>query len=414
MSYLTVESEVASLKKVCLHRPGAELLNLQPQDLNRLLFDDIPYLEAAQREHDAFAQDLRNCGVEVLYLEELVAQALDTAPDIRAAFIEEWIRESGLRGTIAPSAVRTYLQAISNNLDLVRQSMAGITARELDIPQGATSRLRSFVASERGATPALVVDPMPDLYFTRDPFVVIGNRVLINHMYSQTRNRETIYARYIFTHHPIYGGVKRVMEPDSAFHMEGGDILVLNNHVLAVGISQRTEAGAVDALANALFWQEDSTFDTICAISIPQERSYMHLDTVFTQLDVDMFTIHPTIYHALEVFKMTKGAHKHEVTIERLDMKFQKALAAILNLDSVQLIPCGGGDTIAANREQWDDGCNTLCISPKKVCVYARNIQTNHALLQAGVSVVELNASELTRGRGGPRCMSMPFERACL
>ncbi|MBR2682937.1 MAG: arginine deiminase, partial [Atopobiaceae bacterium] len=199
---------------------------------------------------------------------------------------------------------------------------------------------------------------------------------------------------------------------DSAFHIEGGDVLNLNSHTLAIGISQRTQAAAIDTLAQTCFWgKKGSEIDTIYAFNIPVSRAFMHLDTVFTQIDVDKFTIHPGIMGTLQVFKITKGAEKGEIKIVEMIDTLEHVLAKALDLDAVKLIPCGAGDPTAAAREQWNDGSNTLCVSPGKICVYQRNSVTNDALYKEGLELLVCPSAELSRGRGGPRCMSMPFWR---
>ena len=411
-SGLNVRNEIGQLKKVMLHRPGDELTNLPPRDLARLLFDDVPFLPEAQREHDAFADTLRAAGVEVLYLEQLVAEALDAVEGAREEFLSQWIDEAGIKGAIATSAVRELLDSITDTRELVKKTMAGIARREVDLPLGSSATLNALVASESESH--LLVDPMPNLYFTRDPFAVVGTGVNLNRMYSVTRNRETIYGKYIFKYHPDYKDVSLYYRRDSSFHTEGGDVLNINEHTVAVGISQRTQAAAIDVMAQNMFWNSDSKIDTILAFNIPVSRAFMHLDTVFTQIDVDKFTIHPAIMGTLQVFKLTPGANPGEVEIVEINDKLENILAKAMGLDAVKLIPCGGGDPIAAAREQWNDGSNTLAVAPGKICVYQRNNVTNDVLYKEGMELLVVPSAELSRGRGGPRCMSMPFWREDL
>lgn len=412
---LHVPSEIGNLKKVMLHRPGDELLNLPPDELERLLFDDVPFLPVAQEEHDTFAQTLRDQGVEVLYLEKLVAEALDAAPEARDEFLDQWVAEAGISGKHAPAIIREYIDSFKDNYEMVLHTMAGVTKQEVQLPVKASETLRSIVGTDGDTESDLLVDPMPNLYFTRDPFAVVGNGVNLNRMYSVTRNRETLYGKYIFKYHPDYKDSPLWYRRNSAYHTEGGDVLNLNSHAIAVGISQRTEAAAIDVMANHMFWShEDCPIDEIYAFNIPSSRAFMHLDTVFTQIDVDKFTIHPAIMGTLQVFKMTPGAHENEVKIEEMNDTLEHTLAKILGLDQVTLIPCGGGDPIAAAREQWNDGSNTLCVRPGTICVYQRNNVTNDILYKAGMELLVIPSAELSRGRGGPRCMSMPFWREDL
>ena len=409
---LHVPSEIGALKKVCLHRPGEELLNLPPFELERLLFDDVPFLEVAQEEHDAFAQILRDQGVEVLYLEKLVAEVFDAVPEARQEFLDQYIAEAGIKGKNMPKVVREKLDSIKDNLEFVQKTMAGLTKAEIEMPLVSSTTLDSMVNTESESD--LIIDPMPNLYFTRDPFAVIGNGVNLNRMYSVTRNRETLYGKYIFKYHPDYKDVSLYFRRDAAFHTEGGDVLNINEHTLAVGISQRTQAAAIDVMAQNIFWNSDSKVDRILAFDIPNNRAMMHLDTVFTQIDVDKFTIHPAIMGTLKVYELTPGKNPGEVNIKEMIDTLEHVLEDATGVDQVKLIPCGGGDPIAAAREQWNDGSNTLAVAPGKICVYARNTVTNDVLYKEGMELLVCPSAELSRGRGGPRCMSMPFWREDL
>ena len=403
MAGVNVKSEIKPLKKVLLHRPGKELLNLTPNTLEELLFDDIPFLKVAQAEHDAFAQALRDNGVEVVYLENLMAEVLDANPALREQFLKQFIEEAGIRTERYQKILFDYLNDnYESNIDLVMKCMEGVNLTELH-----TDKSNSLVDLVSEAS-KMVVAPMPNLYFTRDPFAMIGNGVSINRMYSVTRNRETIYGEYIFNYHPDFKGTPQYYSRYNTFHIEGGDILNINEHVLAIGISQRTEPDAIDEIAHNIFRDETSPVDTILAFNIPNNRAMMHLDTVFTQIDVDKFTIHPGIMGPLTVFEITPEGEgiKVKETSGTLEEVLEKYVGC-----PVTLIPCAGGDRIAAEREQWNDGSNTLCIAPGRVVVYERNDVTNALLRKNNIDVIEIPSAELSRGRGGPRCMSMPIWR---
>ena len=407
MAGVNVKSEIKPLKKVLLHRPGKELLNLTPNTLEELLFDDIPFLKVAQEEHDSFAQALRDNGVEVVYLEDLTAEVLAADPELREKFLLQWIDEAGIKTERYRKIIFDYMQEnYPDAKDFVLKTMEGINLTELH-----TDKSNSLVDLVSEAS-KMVVAPMPNLYFTRDPFAMIGNGVSINRMYSVTRNRETIYGEYIFNYHPDFKGTPQYYSRYNTFHIEGGDILNINEHVLAIGISQRTEPDAIDAIARNIFNDETSPIDTILAFNIPVSRAFMHLDTVFTQIDRDKFTIHPGIMGPLTVFEITpdgKGGTKIRERNEELSGVLSEYVG-----EKVTLIPCGGGDRIAAEREQWNDGSNTLCVRPGTVVVYQRNNVTNDVLYKQGINCLEMPSAELSRGRGGPRCMSMPAWREAL
>ncbi len=403
-----VTSEIKPLKKVLLHRPGKELLNLTPDTLQELLFDDIPYLKDAQLEHDEFAQILRDNNIEVVYLEDLMAETLNYNPNIKPAFIRQFIYEAGIRTPMYKDMLFDFLMSIENNKELVLKTMEGIKVSELNRKKKDIENSLVDLVSEEGK---FLAAPMPNLYFTRDPFASVGNGVVLNKMYSETRSRETIYASYIFNYHPDYQDkVTKYYDRENPFHIEGGDVLNLNEHVLAVGISQRTSADAIDLLAKNLFKDPECQIDTVLAFLIPECRAFMHLDTVFTQIDFDKFTYHPGIMDTLRVFEITKGYNDDEVKVKQKKGSLEKILEEYLKID-ITLIPCAGGDKIPSEREQWNDGTNTLCIAPGVVVVYNRNNVTNAVLREHGIKVFEMHSAELSRGRGGPRCMSMPLIR---
>lgn len=400
---INVRSEINKLKKVLLHRPGRELLNLTPDSLQRLLFDDVPFLRVAQAEHDAFAKILRDNGVEVVYLEDLVAETLDTSHELKVQFLKQFIEEGGVKLEVYKKALLDFFLSYKDTKEMVLKTMEGVNMSELNIP-------RHDLVSYLEDPTELILDPMPNLYFTRDPFASVQNGVILNRMYSVTRNRETIYAYYIFHYHPEYKG-KVIMFYDrtNPFHIEGGDVLNINDETLAIGISQRTEAPAIDLVAkNILFDEKNSHIKTILAFRIAESRAFMHLDTVFTQIDYDKFSVHPAILGPLQVFEITRDGN--DVKVVPQEGKLEDILTRYVGR-KVTLIPCGGGDRIAAEREQWNDGSNTLCIAPGTVVVYERNEVTNKLLREHGINVIEMPSAELSRGRGGPRCMSMPLVR---
>ena len=364
-------------------------------------------MKVAQEEHDAFAQALRDNGVEVFYLEDLMAEVLEANPELREQFLKQWIEEAGIRTDRYQKIIFDYMQEnYPDAKDFVLKTMEGINLTELH-----TDKSNSLVdlVSESSK---MVIKPMPNLYFTRDPFAMIGNGVSINRMYSQTRNRETIYGDYIFKNHPDFVGTPEYYSRNDTFHIEGGDILNINEHVLAIGISQRTEPDAIDAIAKNIFEDETSPVETILAFNIPVSRAFMHLDTVFTQIDYDKFTIHPGIMGPLTVFEITPDGNGGTKIRER-DEDLESILTEYVG-QPVKLIPCGGGDRIAAEREQWNDGSNTLCVRPGTVVVYQRNNVTNDVLYKNGINCLVMPSAELSRGRGGPRCMSMPAWREAL
>lgn len=405
---ICVKSEIGKLRKVLIHRPGGELEHLTPEYLTTLLFDDIPYLKRAQVEHDSFAETLRSCGVEVVYLCDLVAQALDTDPAVRRQFVKEFLSNADTRIVGHEKELFKLLMDEPDTRTMVLRTMEGIMDDGFDFKK--TNPLLNLTRTKAG----FILDPIPNLYFTRDPMASVGCGASLNHMFSVTRNRETIYMKYVFEHHPDFQNkVKKYYDPSVPYSIEGGDIHNLSADTLAIGLSERTTAQAIEVLARNIFADEESTIRNILAIDIPNMRAFMHLDTVLTQADKDVFIVHPGILHNIKVYRVFPGA-KGTIKAESLKGTLESIFCRFLGLDEVRFIKCGGNNMIAAEREQWNDGSNALCVEPGTVIVYDRNTITNDILRDNGLKTLEIASSELSRGRGGPRCMSMPLVRDAL
>jgi arginine deiminase len=405
---LNVTSEIGGLKEVLLHRPGEEVENLTPDYLAEFLFDDIPYLKVAQEEHDDFARQLKARGVKVSYIENLVAEMMATNADLRREFVDTFLIEAHIHSSRFRAHVSSWLFDNFDNKALADKLIAGIRTNEVPGYEKLTT-----LESLANADYPFLTNPLPNVLFTRDPFATIGHGVTINKMHTDIRSRETLFADYVFKHHPTYKNVNvpRWFNRDAKTELEGGDELVINKKTLFIGISQRTQAASIEALAEKMFYTEGVSFERILAFNIPKVRAFMHLDTVFTQIDHNKFTIHPGIEGSLEVFTLTKGkGGVGSLHIEKSNDTLEHLLSKTLDR-KVELFRCGGGDVIAGGREQWNDGANTLAINPGEVFVYSRNHVTNKLLTEAGIKLNIIPSSELSRGRGGPRCMSMPLIR---
>ncbi|MBQ9485042.1 arginine deiminase [Candidatus Saccharibacteria bacterium] len=398
-------SEIAPLKKVLMHRPGDEFLNLTPNTLERLLFDDIPYLKVAKEEHDAYANALRAEGIEVVYLVDLVAEALEAGGrTVRKKFLEQYIKEAGVTSPKVAKHCFDFLNSIKDTKDMVRKCIAGVDISELK----KLGKVSGFYATRD--TGKMVMDPIPNILFQRDPMATIGHGATLHKMWAVTRTRESIFAEYIFKYHPFYDDIKLYYNREEPYSIEGGDIQVLSDEVVAIGISQRTEPDAIANFAKNLFKDKNNKFKYVLAIDIPDERSFMHLDTVMTQVDVDKFAVQDAIMDISTIYEITAG-HGGEIEIVEIHQNLQKVLEKYLHLNKVELIKCGNGKRIDAEREQWSDGVNLLCIRPGVVIAYDRNFVTNQTLKKHGIKVIEIPSSELSRGRGGSHCMSMALVR---
>jgi arginine deiminase len=392
-----VDSEVGTLRSVILHRPGAELTRLTPRNNDALLFDGLPWVARAQEEHDAFAALLRSRGVEVLLLSDLLIEALASG----AARIQGIAAAVDARRLGLPLAqeLSAHLRGLPPP-ELAYVLMAGMTFTELPFTADAdTSLVRRMHTHDD-----FVIEPLPNLMFTRDSSFWIGPRVAMTSLALPARIRETSLTDLIYAHHPRFLGVRRAYESHTA-PVEGGDVLLLAPGVVAVGVGERTTPAGAEALARSLF--DDDLAHTVLAVPIAQERATMHLDTVCTMVDVDAAVMYPAITDSLSAFTLTRTPDGIRISDAAL---FVKAAAAAMGIDRLRVIDTGL-DPVTAEREQWDDGNNTLALAPGVVVAYERNTETNARLADAGIEVLPIAAAELGTGRGGPRCMSCPAAR---
>ncbi|OFI05516.1 arginine deiminase [Clostridium acetireducens DSM 10703] len=395
---INVYSEIGNLKKVVLHKPGKELENLTPNNLERLLFDDIPFLEIAQREHYNFAKVLKENGVEILYIENLAASAIKSN-EVKNEFLEDIIKKSHIKSKNVAYLIKEYLLSMPDKA-IIDKLIAGIRKKDLNIKE----ELEEY---------PFIMEPMPNLYFQRDPFASIGKGISLNSMRHESRKRESIFAKYIFKYHTNFKNlnIPKWYDEFEKYNIEGGDELVLSEELLAIGNTERTDKEAILKIANNIFGKDN--FKTILCFEIPKIRAFMHLDTVLTMLDYDKFIIHNEIEKSLKITSISYDKENKKLNIIEESNNIEKVLSKYLNRP-VTIIKCGGGDKIISSREQWNDGANTLALSPGKVITYERNYTTNDILDKHNIEVIPIASSELSRGRGGPRCMSMPLFRENL
>jgi arginine deiminase len=388
---MPVDSEVGRLRTVMLHRPGAELQRLTPRNNDRLLFDGVPWVARAQEEHDAFAEVLRSRDVEVLYLAELLTETL-ADPAARDAVLALTLDHLPLGDTL-----RTYLrQALAEAApaDLTRHLIAGIRNDEV---RGGHGLVTALLQPED-----FLVEPLPNLLFTRDSSVWIGDRITVTTLAMPARARETGLTTIVYAHHPRFTGVPRI---NGREHVEGGDVLLLAPGVLAVGVGQRTTPAGAERLARQALG--GGLAETVLVVPVDQARATMHLDTVLTMVDVDTVVMYPNIADRLQARTVTAAGTGLRVSAPE---PFLVAAARAMGLDRLHHIDTGT-DPITAEREQWDDGNNTLALAPRLAVAYERNVVTNDRLEADGIEVLRIAGSELGSGRGGPRCMSCPIDR---
>lgn len=407
-SQFSVLSETGKLQQVMLHRPGKEIDRLTIENMDELLFDDLLWLEQAQREHDNFAEILKKQGTEVLYFSHTLADVLQTA-SVREALLKDLFRFECLDRRLSEAFMPALMELPA--LELADHLIAGYTKGEVRKLCGAGLSL--VAAVENGSN--FIIHPIPNLYFQRDPAMMVGGGIIIGQMTFEARRIEPLYWKYITNHHPRFKGVEILFgdAPDEVWpqKVEGGDVLVIADTAVAIGVSQRTAATTVQRIGRNLAVK--TPIKRIFAFEIPKGRYCMHLDTVFTMVDKDAFCIYPPILESLKVWQMDYSDEGRLISLE--DKKdWRTAVANTLGFDKLRLILMEGSDKEEMAREQWHDGCNTLAVAPGKVITYNRNVNAAKILRDNGVEVLELEGPELGRGRGGPRCMSMPLNRTSV
>ncbi len=399
MPTMGADSEVGRLRTVMLHRPGPELKRLTPRNNDQLLFDGIPWVSRAQEEHDAFAEALRSRDVEVLYLTDLLTETLDLA-EARASAIETALSDLDLGVTM-----RDYLEGKLGDAapdQLTTLLTAGIRNDEV---RGGFGLVTSLLPHD-----AFLIDPLPNLLFTRDSSVWVRDHVAVTSLAMPARKRETQLTELIYSLHPRFSDSPRI-HGHHYEHVEGGDVLLLGAGVIAVGVGERTTPAGVERLARQVF--DDDLAHTVLAVPIAQERATMHLDTICTMVDADLMVVYENVADSLVAHTVKPdGEDDRGNLVLRVSgaRPFLEAAADALGIDQMRRIETGL-DPVTAEREQWDDGNNTLAIAPRVAVAYERNLETNSRLEEAGIEVVPIAGSELGSGRGGPRCMSCPVER---
>ena len=403
-----VQSETGQLRQVIVHRPGLELSRLTPGNVHELLFDDVMWAARARAEHDAFVGELQSRGVVVHYFHRLLGEAL-ADPQARRFLAEQVINEHVVGPTLV--APLQELAEASEPQQLANLMIGGLLKKDLPPPSQASLLWKQLDDED------FVLPPLPNHLFQRDNSAWVYEGVSVNPMAKPARKRETVHSRIVYNFHPMfatkrddfafyYGNDDIIHEPATC---EGGDILVMGNGAVMVGLGERTTAQGAEILARNWFEKSNGAVRRVIAVELPQQRAFMHLDTAMTMIDGESFITYPYFPSHLRSFTLTPDGSVDKLNVEQND-DLWSAVATALDLDRVRVLSVTQ-DVRGAEREQWDDGNNFLAISPGVVVGYERNTTTNQYLKEQGIDVVAVAGSELGRGRGGPRCMSCPIER---
>lgn len=418
MACLNVKSEIGKLRKALVRRPGRETQHYPHGDFLQVFplrpFQSSFDLDEAQREHDRLVGILKEHGVEVVDLTDLVVEALDSAPQARDRLITTYLQDCRIEGTELTEAARAYLESAETSERLVSRLFGGIRYSDTELVRRDQFPFASHIGA--GFDPeTFLTSPLNTSFFVRDPMSVIGDGVTLNHMYWHDRNREVDLCETVVDFNPEFKAAPRWFDHDCSFHLEGGDILNIDAHTVAVGLSERTEAAAIDALCRKLLDAENgSTIDSVYVFAVPQIGNRLHLDTYLARIDYDLFVIDPSLAQGIEAYRISRGGRTTGLAVEALGGSASSILGRMLGENSVRLLQFGAGQSSRMDAEYSNGAMGMLCLAPGDLCVCEENVLTNDILDKAGMKLHPVSIQEMTVGFGGPASLCQPLWREDL
>ena len=416
MQGLHITNEIGRLKAVLVHRPGDETQNYLDADFSQVFplrkWSDRFDLDKALQEHDSMIQLFKEHGVETIEIRDLLEDSIATNPQPPNDLIDDYLRCSGATGREFLEAIAQLFKNVNNTRELIDIMLNGIMFGDTDLCANQPGTLRAL-EHEQFDPASLLVNPLNTLFFTRDPAAVVGDGIVLNHMYWPERDREVALYRQIFTHHTAMQEAPICDLNKSSYHIEGGDIQVINAQTILVGISARTEPAAVESLAQELLASDKFESTELIAIRVPSDELRIHLDTFISRIDHDTFLIDREICNSVSAYSIRLKTMGKGLSVAPIDLTIPEILSTACH-EPIRIIDCGGGNQTAYERERRNNATSVLALSPGKLCVYEENVWTNEALEKAGMELFPLSIDELTKGYGGPNCLCLPLWREDL
>lgn len=415
MGGVQVKSEIGPLKQVLMHRPGEETQQYPHGDFLQVFYLRPAHTEfdlaKAQAEHDRLTTLLSDEGVEVLHVQDLLVEAIDSTEQARTELTEAYVKDGRIEGIELTEGVKEHLAKAITSEQFVKHLFEGVRYGDIDLLASDRQSLATLTGSSFDAD-TFLINPINAAFFTRDPMSVVGKGITLNHMYWQDRNQEVNVLEAVARHHPRFASAPSWFDHRCSFHLEGGDLVNLDAHTLAVGLSSRTEAAAIDVLARRLLWEADeSEITSIYAFDVPQIGNRLHLDTCISRIDYDTFVVDPALAQNPTVFKMSRGRKEGSVSIKELSGDLRSMFKQALDIGPIRLMDLDSGASNRIEFERDNGATSMLCLAPGNLCVCEENVTANNLLDKAGMTLHPVSIQEMTAGFGGPTSLCLPLWR---